>query len=1766
MPRRVIRKLPSLGRRAGIDRFDPNAIDADGDGLVQETTRFERPGTTRGPKPSNVAGSMGRVRTEATKERDARIVDKWKKGESTRAIAESEDTSEAAVGWAINQARKRGEITEPRRAGVPYSVSKPKPKEIPKAPIKVEGVDKEILDAYDSGTSINEIAKNKNVKREDVLKALVKYRLPDEDGKFSIPRKKLGRGIRGAMSRQKDPSLPARNKRITDAYNSGKKPEEIAEEEKLPLRTIRYVLTNERAAGRAKIPPKGLLAEGQVRPGLDERNKRILKSYTEDKKKPSEIAEEQEIPLRTVRYVLAEARRSGDLPSKPRGREPYGGAENLEARNKRIADAYNSGKKPEEIAQQEKLPLRTVRYVLTTERAAGRAKISPTGVLAEGQVRPGLEDRNKRIIKSYTEDEKKPSEIAEEEGIPLRTVRYVLTQARRSGQDVPLQRTRRKKNTNEPEKTTGSMGIRLSPEKNAEIEKYLKDNPGSSNNYVAKKFNVSLQAVARRKAFLGLPASTWLLSDKEKQEIDEVIKNNSELSDRQLSRITGKSVTTIRSRRKALGIQPPKNDTAYLNRISAETIKAIDDDIKRDPKQFTIEIARTHGVSGAIVRARRELLGLPSPVTGATAFSSETYKAVEEDIKNNPELTVKQIAEKNNVSVSFVIARRRAIGAQVNPTKKDKENLIGEYTGSFIPESIKDEVVNGYTEGNLTLPEIAEKLKVSETSVRKILKERGVSNRRGQGSRAKNRNESSARARRRSRPANANPETTIAPGEVVKTPGLISGSMANQNKNIGLVIPTTTSIDSSDPKKVKVSIKYGEVEMPSFEADIDAYSEWEDTYRTWFGWIGNYGMRLASAALMGEPLPEASGYLGKESRFGDAAHDIIQTGLPDKPDKFRMSYTWKAGGYVRAAFMGLHHINSGKEVNMRPIYRGISEVMSDNPLLNLSDGEIVTLPLSAFTPDIKAAKIWAMPNVVGLEQQIALEKKLKKGKKLDSAPGIILEVLPGARTGYAAGDQYLHEFELDGELVTDVAEQLTQGRFRYVRTTTEFIEHDGKLGEMLKGERTKVTKITLEQVETFNPVTGKFEKNIKRRSKKPSQRKQNIEKSQKPVNSPGAISGSMANDNPRAGRRIKTETEVKKLDGSKYAVKVKYGDMDFKFEADQSSYAEWEDAYDLWVGWYGNYSMRLASASLMNEPLPKTFGYQGDDEGTHEHDLLGSGKIVNPARSEISGVEDTIKAAFAGLGYINSGNETSLRPIYRGLTNVTNGEEIMNLGAGELITFPLSAFTSDINTATYYATRGDEDIPNVVIEIMPGAKIGNAAGEQYQHQFMSDGEWVTDVTEQVTQGKFKFVRMSTSYVQDRGTTKKIKTVTLEQVETFNPYSGKFEKHVGKKTPISGSIGTPSTQEYSRRLGEIREVVRGLVPSDMQTLRDRAVDNYVKRNPIFIKRLVDINSSNSWENSPDAINPDGTKMTKAQYIAMVNAEQISQAQEYISRRLNNYSPDFNPWHLQQLQHNVETMYLSSPQMQVLADAYGYPQFAIFRSQEIIDKDSKPKFVPNEEAYKDPKGIAANGTTLMYAGVSGIMPYGNDAFIQKGEKIADALSDRVRRATGHWGLSPEYLLKTFEDDPFQMINLTTEAITDVAIKRSGRPWVIDEGHPVSPLRHEASHAIHASALAKASLDMRSNPTADVKDAHSLLSIFNKKDWESAALVDRLFAQMMMNGAISDYASTGPAEWLAETLSAAISPSRKTRNLVSFNHRAILARAFPELYSYLVEGDWP
>jgi hypothetical protein len=564
--------------------------------------------------------------------------------------------------------------------------------------------------------------------------------------------------------------------------------------------------------------------------------------------------------------------------------------------------------------------------------------------------------------------------------------------------------------------------------------------------------------------------------------------------------------------------------------------------------------------------------------------------------------------------------------------------------------------------------------------------------------------------------------------------------------------------------------------------------------------------------------------------------------------------------------------------------------------------------------------------------------------------------------------------------------------------------------------------------------------------------------------------------------------------------------------------------------------------------------------------------MASGAKESLSTVERQVTDALIALHHINTGKETNIRPIYRGISNVTAGNELLSIGSGSIVTLPLSAFTADRKVANMYATGMGTTNDGLILEVLPGARVGDAAGDQYLHRFdlLDDKGNVegsaVDVTESITQGKFKFVRMSTILVANQsGGNTSVKKITLEQIETFNPVKGSYEKNSGK---LSGSMSSKRDQ-FLARLGDVRPITQGLVPEDTQSLQARAVEMYVQRSPILIKQLSDIETRNVWQTAPDAINPDGSRMSKEQYVLFKTNIMRQVAQEYASLRLNKHDPDTRPRHTEQLQYNVDLMFAASPELQMLCEQYGYPLYAIFNAQEVRDKDGKNVWKSNKEAHENNMAGLANGVTLWGLGISAIYPYSDDAFIPEGMSFGQAIQDQQRLLNGHWGIRPEAYGTGVDTDPLSLHRLLIEQHMSEYEKLGRRPDLTDSNTPLGTLRHETSHNVHSGAVARALLDVLENPSIENREKYALLTLLFKPSWQAAFAAsagNSKQVQMMYDQAVSDYAATSPAEWFAETLSAALSPSEKTRSLLNFNHRGILAIALPELREYLIEGDWP
>jgi Mor family transcriptional regulator len=156
-----------------------------------------------------VSGKMAAPRSDLKKLlRNKRIIEMRKSGKSVKEIAKETGLSISQVdnivrgGYKPKPGKSRvkkadnskiNQIIENRRAArkasesitfIP-SVSPSGPALTPEPPTY-----KKILEDYDSGKSVTEIAKEQGSKPGDILKTLVKHRLPDADGRFTIPKKK----------------------------------------------------------------------------------------------------------------------------------------------------------------------------------------------------------------------------------------------------------------------------------------------------------------------------------------------------------------------------------------------------------------------------------------------------------------------------------------------------------------------------------------------------------------------------------------------------------------------------------------------------------------------------------------------------------------------------------------------------------------------------------------------------------------------------------------------------------------------------------------------------------------------------------------------------------------------------------------------------------------------------------------------------------------------------------------------------------------------------------------------------------------------------------------------------------------------------------------------------------------------------------------------------------------------------------------------------------------------------------------------------------------------------------------------------------------------------------------------------------------------------------------------------------------------------------------------------------------------------------------
>lgn len=260
------------------------------------------------------------------------------------------------------------------------------------------------------------------------------------------------------------------------------------------------------------------------------------------------------------------------------------------------------------------------------------------------------------------------------------------------------------------------------------------------------------------------------------------------------------------------------------------------------------------------------------------------------------------------------------------------------------------------------------------------------------------------------------------------------------------------------------------------------------------------------------------------------------------------------------------------------------------------------------------------------------------------------------------------------------------------------------------------------------------------------------------------------------------------------------GDYDFDITDEDLRTYDWNTAYDQWTTWSGNWRMRNISSMMMGiEPQPT----RGEEESLSTvHEIMRSGEIADAPSHVKDSIQEAVLNTYKAMEVIAVGETSSDRPLYRGLGSVPDDAEIMMVQPGETITLPLSAFTPDRQLANTFASMGEDTTGNkkVMIRLAPGAQV---ASSEYTTQ-ISDWEsgYVEVPIESVTQGEFRVV----SKTESGGYT----VLDIEHSKAFDPLAGKM-------TPVERRQGLASSSLRPRP--KVSDSAIRMLEDNMEYLRD-----------------------------------------------------------------------------------------------------------------------------------------------------------------------------------------------------------------------------------------------------------------------------------------------------------------------------------------------------------
>jgi hypothetical protein len=246
----------------------------------------------------------------------------------------------------------------------------------------------------------------------------------------------------------------------------------------------------------------------------------------------------------------------------------------------------------------------------------------------------------------------------------------------------------------------------------------------------------------------------------------------------------------------------------------------------------------------------------------------------------------------------------------------------------------------------------------------------------------------------------------------------------------------------------------------------------------------------------------------------------------------------------------------------------------------------------------------------------------------------------------------------------------------------------------------------------------------------------------------------------------KVSASIKQIDDNK--VSVTWGDDSWEFDtSDTSDDRIWmTSGLPEWATFHGNFGMRYVASMLMGLDVPKSVGLDEDPVNAFGrkpiHRALMSGSAENLSDDDKERIRKMVEDTISALRSIQSEKNKRDYGIFRGLTGVPEGAQILGVKEGDRIQMPLSAFTPSETWATEMAEFTDEG-EGVMLKVVPGAQT-TASSSDYNPD--EEGYWA-NAFEVVTAGEFEIIS-----VEDPENEAKI--ITMRQIAVFDIDKSTYE--------------------------------------------------------------------------------------------------------------------------------------------------------------------------------------------------------------------------------------------------------------------------------------------------------------------------------------------------------------------------------------------------------